>query len=62
MRMNRGVVGIEGVVVCAVVFEHVLIFYLLCPSAWLTDYCNTLNNKIIGAEQRVLHVCGDIIC
>ena len=60
--MNRGVVGIEGVVICAAIFGHVLIFYLFCPSARLTDYCNTLNNKIVVAEQRVLHVCGDIIC
>jgi len=62
MHMNRGVVGIEGVIICAAIFGHVLIFCLFCPCARLTDYCNTLNNKIVGAEQRVLHVCGDIIC
>jgi len=62
MHMNRGAVGIEGVVICAAFFRHVLMFYLFRPSARLTDYCNTLNNKMVGAEQRVAHVCGDIIC
>jgi len=60
--MNRGVVGIEDVVICAAIFGRTLIFFFFCPAARLTDYCNTLNNKIVGAEQRVLHVCGDIIC
>ena len=62
MHMDRGVVGIEGVVICAAIFGLVLILYLICPSARLTDYSSTLNNKIVGAEQRVLHVCGNIIC
>jgi hypothetical protein len=60
--MNRGIVGIEGVVICAAIFGHVLILYLFCPSARLTDYSSSLNNKIVGAEHRVLHVCGNIIC
>jgi len=60
--MDRGVVGIEGVVICAAICGHVLILYLFCPFAQLTDYSSTLNNKIVGAEQRVLHVCGNIIC
>jgi hypothetical protein len=34
--MDREVVGIEGVVICAAIFGHVLIFYLFCPSARLS--------------------------
>jgi len=62
MHMNTGVVGIEVVVICAAIFGHVLFFYSFCHSAQLTDYCNTLNNKVVGAEELVVHVRGDIMC
>ena len=61
MHMKRGLVGMEGVVICAALFGHMLCFYSFCHSAQLTDYCNILN-KISGSEQRAEHVCGDIIC
>mmetsp|Transcript_30262 Transcript_30262/g.48847 ORF Transcript_30262/g.48847 Transcript_30262/m.48847 type:complete len:82 (-) Transcript_30262:74-319(-) len=54
MHMNRGVVDIEGVVICAAIFGLVLIFYLCCPSPRLTDYCNTLNNKIACLSALLL--------
>jgi len=62
MFMNTGVVGLEYVVIYTTIFGQVLFFFSFCHSAQLTDYCNKLNNKMVGAEQRVVHVCGDIIC
>ena len=50
--MITGIVGMEGVVICAAIFGHVLILYLFCPSARLTDYCNTLNNKLLGQSSE----------
>ena len=50
MHMNRGVVGIEGVVICAAIFGHVLFLDSFCHSVHLMDYCKTLNNKMVGAE------------
>jgi len=61
MHMYTGLVGMEGVVICAAISGHVLFFYVFCQSAQLTDYCNTLNNTISGTEERVVDVCGDII-
>ena len=62
MNVNTGLVDIEGVVSCAAIVSHMLFSYSFRHSARLTDYCNTLNKKMVGAEQRVVHVCGDIIC
>ena len=62
MHLNREVVSIDGVVIFAAIFGSVLFFYSFGHSVQMMDYCNTLNNKIVGEEQRVLHVCGDIIC
>ena len=56
--------GIEGVVICTAMFRHVLFvyrhvlfLYLICHCALLTDYRNTLDNNMVGAGERVVHVC-----
>jgi hypothetical protein len=45
-------VGVQGVLICAVIFGHALIFCLFCPSVRLTDYCYTLNNKLLGQNSE----------
>jgi hypothetical protein len=54
-------VGVQGVLIGAVICGHALIFCLFCPSVQFTDYCYT-QQQIVGAEQQAVHVCGDIIC
>jgi len=53
-------VGIEGVVMCTAIFGHVLFFYSFCHSAQLTNYCNTLINKMVGAEYSQWYTSVEI--
>jgi len=62
MLINREMLVVEGDCICESDMLSHAVFVFFGHLSQVSDYCNTFTNKIVGKGQRVLHVCGDLIC